>query len=131
VVWLTTIAIAIGVYALAVLGFLLAGRRESARAVARFIPDCIVLLRRLIGDERVPRRYKAVLLALLGYLLSPIDLVPDFIPIAGQLDDAVIAGLALRLVLRASGAGLLEEHWPGPESSLSVVLRFASPPRAI
>jgi len=131
VVWLTTIAIAIGVYALAVLGLLLAGRRESARAVARFIPDCIVLLRRLIGDERVPRRYKALLLALLGYLLSPIDLVPDFIPIAGQLDDAVIAGLALRLVLRASGAGLLEEHWPGPESSLSVVLRFASPPRAI
>ena len=130
-VWLTTIAIAIGVYALAVLGLLLAGRRESACAVARFIPDCIVLLRRLIGDERVPRRYKAVLLALLGYLLSPIDLVPDFIPIAGQLDDAVIAGLALRLVLRASGAGLLEEHWPGPESSLSVVLRFASPPRAI
>jgi uncharacterized membrane protein YkvA (DUF1232 family) len=131
VVWLTTIAIAIGVYALAVLGLLLAGRRESAGAVARFIPDCIVLLRRLIGDERVPRRYKALLLALLGYLLSPIDLVPDFIPIAGQLDDAVIAGLALRLVLRASGAGLLEEHWPGPESSLSVVLRFASPPRAI
>lgn len=130
-VWLTTIAIAIGVYALAVLGLLLAGRRESAGAVARFIPDCIVLLRRLIGDERVPRRYKALLLALLGYLLSPIDLVPDFIPIAGQLDDAVIAGLALRLVLRASGAGLLEEHWPGPESSLSVVLRFASPPRAI
>jgi uncharacterized membrane protein YkvA (DUF1232 family) len=125
-IWLISAAVAFAVYALAVLGLLLAGRGESARALARFIPDCVVLFRRLLGDERVPRRHKGLLLALLGYLLSPIDLVPDFIPIAGQLDDAVIAGLALRVVLRGSGPQLVEEHWPGPASSLSVVLRFVS-----
>jgi uncharacterized membrane protein YkvA (DUF1232 family) len=114
------------VYALAVLGLLLAGREGSARALARLIPDCVVLFRRLLGDARVARRHKALLLALLGYLVCPIDLVPDFIPVAGQLDDAVIALLALRVVLRASGPQLVEEHWPGPASSLSVVLRFAS-----
>jgi uncharacterized membrane protein YkvA (DUF1232 family) len=62
---------------------------------------------------------------LVGYLALPFDLVPDFIPIAGQLDDAVIVALALRAVLRASGPDLVREHWPGPESSLAVVLRLA------
>jgi uncharacterized membrane protein YkvA (DUF1232 family) len=108
-----------------VLGLLLAGRRESARALARFIPDCLVFFRRLLRDAQVARRHKILLLALLGYLICPIDLVPDFIPVAGQLDDAVIALLALRVVLRASGPQLVEEHWPGPASSLSVVLQFA------
>lgn len=100
------------------------GRRQGTRGVARFIPDCIVLLRRLLGDPRVPRRYKLLLGALVGYLALPFDLVPDFIPVAGHLDDAVIVALALRAVLRGSGTELLQEHWPGPESSLAVVLRL-------
>jgi uncharacterized membrane protein YkvA (DUF1232 family) len=112
------------VYAAFVVALIVAGRRRDARDLARFIPDCIVLLRRLLGDPRVPRRHKLLLGALVGYLALPIDLVPDFIPVAGQLDDALVAVLALRVVLRASGSDLLREHWPGPESSLAFVLRF-------
>jgi uncharacterized membrane protein YkvA (DUF1232 family) len=111
-------------YAAFVVALIVAGRRRDARDVARFIPDCIVLLRRLLGDPRVPRRHKLLLGALAGYLAFPIDLVPDFIPVAGHIDDALVVVLALRTVLRGSGSELLHEHWPGPESSLAFVLRF-------
>lgn len=104
---------------------LIAGRRQDARALAGFIPDCLVLFRRLLTDERVPRRRKALLVAMIVYLAMPFDLVPDFIPVAGQLDDAIIATVALRLVLRGGGADLIREHWPGPPVSLSAVLRLA------
>jgi uncharacterized membrane protein YkvA (DUF1232 family) len=102
-----------------------AGRRGRARDVARFIPDCIVLVRRLLGDPRVPRRHKLLLGLVVGYLALPFDLVPDFIPVAGQVDDALVVVLALRAVLRGSGRGLVSAHWPGPERSLAFVLRFA------
>src|SRR4051794_22209180 len=101
-------------------------RREDARAVARFIPDCLVLVRRLLGDPAVPRAQKLLLGGLIAYLASPIDLVPDFVPIAGQLDDALVVALVLRAVLRGSGAQKVREHWPGPERSLAVLLRLAA-----
>ena len=116
---------ALVVYAVAVALLVLAGRGSSARALAGFIPDCVVLLRRLLGDPRVPRRRKAVLVVLVGYLLLPIDLVPDFIPVAGQLDDVLVAALALRYALRGGGPELLREHWPGPDQSLDAVIRIA------
>jgi len=123
--WLLLVAACLlVVYAAFVMALVVVGRRQGASSVARFIPDCIVLLRRLLGDPRVPRRYKLLLGALVGYLAFPFDLVPDFIPVAGQIDDAVVVALALRAVLRGSGAELLREHWPGPESSLAVVLRL-------
>jgi uncharacterized membrane protein YkvA (DUF1232 family) len=112
-------------YAALVLSLALLGRRESARAVAGFIPDCVVLCSRLLRDPRVPRRKKVLLLALVAYLAMPFDVVPDFIPIAGQLDDAVIVALVLRSLLRGGGASLVREHWPGPENSLALVLRLA------
>jgi uncharacterized membrane protein YkvA (DUF1232 family) len=104
---------------------LVTGRRDDARAWARFIPDCLVLFRRLIGDPRVPRTRKLLLGALLAYLAMPFDLVPDFIPVAGELDDAVIVGAVLRSVLRAAGDGPVRQHWPGPDRTLELVLRLA------
>jgi uncharacterized membrane protein YkvA (DUF1232 family) len=114
----------LGVYGSFVVALIVTGRRGGARDVARFISDCIVLVRRLLGDPRVPRRHKLLLGALVGYLAFPFDLVPDFIPVAGQIDDVLLVVLALRAVLRGSGSELVREHWPGPERSLALVLRF-------
>ena len=112
-------------YAAAVLTLIALGRRTEARALAGFIPDCLVLVRRLLADPRVPRRRRALLLLLAGYLALPFDLVPDFIPVAGQLDDAIIVALVLRAVLRSGGEELLREHWPGPRASHELVRRVA------
>ena len=113
------------VYAAFVLALVVAGRRESARALATFIPDCIVLCSRLVRDPRVPRRRKLLLVALAGYLALPFDLVPDFIPVAGQLDDAIIVALVVRRFVRSGGDELIRELWPGPEQSLALILRLA------
>ena len=117
--------VAVIVYGLFVAGLALFGRKGDARALAGFIPDCIVLFRRLLADPRMPRRYRFVVIALLGYLALPFDVVPDFIPVAGQLDDAVVVALALRAILRGGGLEMIEQHWPGPRSSLSLILRLA------
>ena len=66
-----------------------------------------------------------MLVALAGYLALPFDLVPDFIPVAGQLDDVVIVAFVLRSFLRGGEEGLIREHWPGPETSLRLILRVA------
>ena len=117
--------IAVGLYLLAVAALIAAGRREDARALAGFIPDCAVLVSRLARDSRISSPRRAVLFLVLGYLSFPIDLVPDFLPVAGQLDDAVLLGLALRLLVRGGGAELVREAWPGPQASLTIVLRAA------
>ena len=116
----------LAVWLAVVAGFALAGRREWALALARVVPDCVVLLRRLLADDRVPRRHKLLLWLLLGYLVLPLDLVPDVIPVAGQLDDAIVAALALRVVLRGAGAAVVRERWPGPPETLSLLLRAAA-----
>jgi uncharacterized membrane protein YkvA (DUF1232 family) len=122
---LTALLIALAVYAALVLALVLAGRRGQARALAGFVPDCAVLFKRLLGDARIPRRRKLPLALLAAYLVSPIDLIPDFIPVAGQLDDAILVGLVLRSVVRSAGPELIHEHWPGPDESLRAVLRLA------
>jgi uncharacterized membrane protein YkvA (DUF1232 family) len=113
------------IYGSFVVWLAIAGRREDARALAGFVPDCVVLFRRLLGDRRVPRSRKLLLGALIGYLAMPIDLVPDFIPVAGQLDDAIIVAVVLRALVRSGGRELVREHWPGPPSSLAGLLRLA------
>jgi uncharacterized membrane protein YkvA (DUF1232 family) len=122
---LISVGVVIALYALFIAVLFVSGRRSEARAWAGFIPDCVFLFKRLIGDSRVPRRSKVLLGALLGYLAIPFDLVPDFIPVAGQLDDALVVAAVLRSVLRAAGDAPIREHWPGPDTSLRLILRLA------
>ena len=98
---------------------------SRAREIASFLPDVVVLFRRLLGDPRVPRRSKLWLWLLLPYLASPIDLIPDFLPVIGQLDDAVLVVLAVRSVVRGAGRDVVAELWPGSPAGLAVVLRVA------
>ena len=121
------LGIPLGLYLAIVLAFVLAGRREDARALAGFAPDCVVLLSRLLRDDRLPRRHKLLVAALIPYLALPFDLIPDFVPVAGQLDDAVLVAFVLRRIVRAN-PDLIREHWPGPPSSLGFVLRLAGRP---
>jgi uncharacterized membrane protein YkvA (DUF1232 family) len=124
--WLLVgLAVTAVVYAAFVIWLVVLGRRDDARALATFIPDCIGLVSRLARDPRVPRRRKLLLLALIGYLALPFDLVPDFIPVAGQLDDVLIVALVLRSFVRSGGEDLIRELWRGPEPSLATVLRLA------
>lgn len=103
----------------------LAGRSEQARAVARLIPDCIVFVKRISRHPCVPRGRALVLAGLVAYLVSPIDLVPDFIPGLGLLDDALLVVLALRWALRACPRAALQAAWPGSLSSLRMLLALA------
>jgi uncharacterized membrane protein YkvA (DUF1232 family) len=121
--WAWGLLAVVGLYALGVAALAIAGRRGDAVAVARLMPDCVVLVHRLAGDPDVPRRDRWLLLALVGYLLLPFDIVPDFVPVAGQLDDAIVAVWVLRRVLRDAGPDAVIRHWPGPPRSLELLLR--------
>jgi uncharacterized membrane protein YkvA (DUF1232 family) len=122
---LIALAAVVALYAAAVVALVVAGRRTDARALVRFMPDCVVLVRRLLADPRVPAHNRIALGAVLVYLILPFDLIPDFIPVAGQLDDALILALVLGHLLRSSGPQVVRESWPGPAQSLRVVLRVA------
>ena len=124
---LISLGVILVIYASFLAWLVIRGRREDARAFATFIPDCIVLVTRLVRDPRVPRRRKLLLIALVAYLSVPFDLVPDFIPVAGQLDDAIIVALVLRYFVRAGGEPMIRELWPGPQQSLALILRLARP----
>jgi len=83
------------------------------------------LVLHLARDRSVPRRARVILWLLAAYLLSPIDLVPDFIPVIGYADDLIIASLALRAAVRAAGVETVDRHWVGSQADLAVVHRLA------
>ena len=118
------LGVALALYALIVLALVVGGRREDARALAGFVPDCVVLFARLVRDDRLARRHKILVAGLIPYLALPIDLVPDFVPSLAQLDDAVLVTFVLRHLVRARPELCLVEHWPGPRSSLALLLRL-------
>jgi uncharacterized membrane protein YkvA (DUF1232 family) len=122
---LLALGIAIGIWLVAVLALLLIGRRTAARELATLLPNLVRLFRGLLGDSRVPRGSKILLSIAVVWFVSPIDLVPEFIPILGPLDDAVVAALVLRHVVRKAGREVVAEHWNGDERTLGVLLRVA------
>ena len=120
---LTSLAVAAGVYALAILALVLAGRRAAAREVAAFLPNLALLFKGLIKDPRVSKGSKALLVFGAAWIASPIDLIPEFIPFLGPLDDAVMAALVLRHVLKKSGPEVVRDHWRGDPATIERLLR--------
>ena len=100
----------------------------SLREALRLLPDLIRLLRRLAGDPSVPRGVRVRLVLLLAYLLIPIDLIPDFIPVLGYADDAIVVAIALRSVTRRAGSAALDRHWPGTPAGLATLRQLAGLP---
>ncbi len=98
------------------------------REALRLLPDLVRMLSRLARDGTLPRGVRVRLWLLLAYLAFPIDLVPDFIPVLGYADDAVVVALALRSVSRRAGAEALDRHWPGTPEGLIAVRRLAGIP---
>ncbi len=99
--------------------------RTSLREIATFVPNLARLFAGLVRDPRVPRRAKLILGLTALYLAMPIDLVPDFIPIAGQLDDAIVAAFALRFVVSTTPREIVAEHWHGDPETLRRLLVLA------
>ncbi len=99
-----------------------AGNEVDWREIVRLVPDVVRLIRRLAADPQVPRGTRWWLLGLLGYLLLPIDLVPDFLPVIGFADDAIVVAIVLRFAIRHAGMDAVERHWPGTPAGLRTVL---------
>jgi uncharacterized membrane protein YkvA (DUF1232 family) len=112
-------------YAVFVVALYASGKRSHARTIRNLVPDTLILFRNLLKDDAVPSRYKWLLGLLIAYLVFPFDIVPDFIPIAGQLDDVIVIAFGLRLLLNAAGPSLIRKNWPGTRYSLNVLLKIA------
>jgi uncharacterized membrane protein YkvA (DUF1232 family) len=93
----------------------------SGRELLRVIPDVVRLLRSLVGDRSVPLDVRLVLVGLLAWILSPIDLIPEFIPVLGPLDDVVVAVVAFRYVRRRVGSADLRARWTGTEQGFELL----------
>ena len=101
------------------------------REALRILPDVLRLLPRLAGDRSLPRGVRTGLALLLAYLAFPIDLVPDFIPVVGYADDAIIVAAVLRWVVRHAGIQAVQRHWPGTDDGFAALCRLTglTPPR--
>ena len=98
------------------------------RELLRLLPDVLRLVHRLAGDGTLPRGVRVRLWLLLAYLAMPIDLVPDFVPVLGHADDAIVVALVLRSVVRRAGAAALDRHWPGTPDGLAALRRASRLP---
>ena len=124
---LISLAVVAILYVIAVLALVLIGRKTAAREVAMLLPNLVLLFKGLIGDPRVPRGSKVLLLFGAAWIASPIDLIPEFIPFLGPLDDAVVAALILRRLVKTVGREVIEEHWRGDPAIVARLLRVVQP----
>jgi uncharacterized membrane protein YkvA (DUF1232 family) len=118
------LAIAVGVWLTAVAALILFGRVGAARELLGLIPNLILLFKDLVRDERVPRGAKVWLGVAAVWLASPLDLIPEFIPVLGPLDDAIVAAAVLRHLVRRAGSDVVYEHWRGDPATIARVLRL-------
>jgi uncharacterized membrane protein YkvA (DUF1232 family) len=120
---LIAVACALILWLLAIGVLVALGKRSRARELVTLLPNLVVLFRGLLADPRVPRSSKRWLWFALVWSISPIDLVPEFVPVAGPLDDAIVAALVLRHVLRRTDRAVLADHWRGDPATLDAAIR--------
>ena len=94
----------------------------------RLLPDLLRLLRRLAADRTLPRGVRIRLALLLAYLALPFDVIPDFIPVLGYADDAIIVSLVLRSTVRRAGRAAVRAHWPGTDEGFAALCRLTGIP---
>jgi uncharacterized membrane protein YkvA (DUF1232 family) len=99
-------------------------RSGLLREALRLLPDVLRLVRRLAADTSQPRGVRIRLVLLLIYLASPIDLIPDFIPVLGYADDAIIVTAILRTVVRRAGLPAVRAHWQGTDDGFAALARL-------
>lgn len=95
--------------------------RQVTRQVIDLAPNLVKLYGRLMADPRVPWRARVLAVATLGYTVSPIDLIPDFVPFLGQVDDIIVVAAGLKRLADAAGPEILAEHWDGERPVLETV----------
>ena len=122
---LVIVAVGLAIWVAEIVLLAVMGRGVAARALARLVPDLVALFRGLMRDPAVPLGSKILLVAAVAWHVSPIDLIPEFIPVVGPLDDAVVAALVLRHLVRRAGVDVVRRHWRGDERTLLVLLRVA------
>lgn len=100
----------------------------GVRDATRLLPDLVRLVKRLAVDPEVPTGVRVRLWCALGYLALPVDLIPDFVPVLGVADDAIVVALVLRSVVRRAGSAAVASHWPGTPQGLAAVFRLVGLP---
>ncbi|MEV4830466.1 YkvA family protein [Micromonospora sp. CA-248260] len=116
---------ALATWAALLVGLLIVRPRGALLTEAlRLLPDLLRLLRRLAGDATLPRGVRVRLGLLMAYLAVPIDLIPDFVPVIGYADDAIIVAAVLRAVVRRAGVDAVRRHWPGTEDGFAALCRL-------
>jgi uncharacterized membrane protein YkvA (DUF1232 family) len=131
--WLQIILIAAAVIVASWVVLIALARRLPpglARDLARFLPDCVTTARRLRRDPRVSRRARIAVAIAAVWVLSPIDLIPEFLPVIGPLDDIVVVALVLRYAARSVPRDVLLEAWPGNPDLLQRLIGPARTPEA-
>ena len=123
--WLVAVVVVVTLYVVAVIALIVSGRRVAAKELGLLVPNLVLLFKDLLRDPAVPRRPKIALGIGVVWLVSPIDLLPEFLPVLGPLDDAVVAALVLRYLVKRAGVYVVRSHWRGDPDTLGVILRAA------
>ena len=126
--WLVAIIVVVALYLVLVLALIISGRHVAAKELALLVPNLVLLFKDLARDPAVPRGPKIALAIGVVWLISPIDLLPEFLPVLGPLDDAVVAALVLRYLVRRAGPDVVRRHWRGDPATLDMILRAARIP---
>ena len=130
--WLQATLIALAVVVASWLVLIVLAKRLPpglAKDLAAFLPDCVTTARALRRDPRVPRRAKVAVLVAMLWVLSPIDLIPEFLPVIGPLDDVIAVAILLRYAGRSVPRQVLLDAWPGDPRLMERLLGPARPPK--